>query len=140
MIFGVLLLGLLLVATAVKNTQNELRQQLGNDLFGNQGFIGWIVAFLVIGALGYVPGLHKASRYLLVLLFVVILVQNKGVFANAQMALKEVAAAGPAPEVTTQNAGDPSQGGGTTASGGGGGGGGGGLGGIIGGALKVFGF
>lgn len=102
MIFGLLLLGLLLIAVALKGTEHELGQRLQDDLLGADGFIAWIFAIMAIGALGYVPGLETASNYLLVLLMVVILVRNGGVWSQLQTALQQASAAGPAPSVAPQ--------------------------------------
>jgi hypothetical protein len=101
MIAGLILIGLMLIATALKNTQHELGQQFQTDLLGQDGFIAWAGAIMAIGAIGYIPGLRTASRYLLVLLGVVMVIRNGGVFANAEAALQGASAAGPAPSVVS---------------------------------------
>lgn len=94
-----LIIGLVLVSTALKNTQHEFAQQLQTDVLGTGGFLTWAAAILAIGAIGYLPGLRTASRYLLALLGVVIVVRNGGVFGNAQTALQQAISAGPAPAI-----------------------------------------
>lgn len=99
MIFGLLLMGLLLMSVALKGTEHELGQRLQMDLLGQDGFIVWIFAILAIGALGYVPGLETASNYLLALVMVVVLVRNGGVWSQLQNALQMASGAGPAPSI-----------------------------------------
>jgi len=95
MITGVLIVGLLLISAGIKGKENELGAQLGQDLVGPQGFIGWIAAIVALGGLGYVPGFERVSRYLLALMAIVILIVNNGVFLNAQKALQDASALGP---------------------------------------------
>lgn len=99
MIFGILIIGLLLIATALKGTEHELGQQLVYDFIGASGFIAWVGAILAIGAIGYIPGLRSPSRWMLALLATVMVVRNGGVFSQAQAALQGVSAAGPAPSI-----------------------------------------
>jgi hypothetical protein len=113
MVAGLLLIGLVLIATALKNTEHELAQQLQSDVLGAGGFAAWAGAILAIGAIGYVPGLRTTSRYLLALVGVVIIVRNNGVWANAQAALQGASAAGPAPSIPTPS---PASGTGTATS------------------------
>jgi hypothetical protein len=122
---GILLVGIMLIDTALKGTEKELAQQLQLDLIGAQGFLVWILAIAGIGAVGYIPGLQKTSRYMLALLAVVILLRNGGVFSQATVAIQQVSKAGPAPSIPQPGTG-PSPGAAAAASSGGGGGGGGG--------------
>lgn len=125
MIFGLILLGLLLMDTAIKGTHHELGQQLQTDLLGANGFIVWIFAILAIGALGYIPGLRKASNYLLALLLTVVVIRNGGVFQQFQTALQQASQAGPAPSIapkpTSLDSSSGSSGGGSSSSSSGGG-------------------
>lgn len=102
MIFGLLIIGLCLIASALKNTEHELGAQLQDDMLGADGFIAWAGAIMVIGAIGYVPVLRTPSRYLLALLATVLIVRNGGVFQSAENALTAASAAGPAPSIPTQ--------------------------------------
>jgi hypothetical protein len=99
MIFGIIIVGAVLIATALKNTQHELGQQLGMDLLGKDGFIAWAGAVLGLGAIGYLPGMQQTSRELLLLVAVVIVVRNGGLFSNVQQALLQASASGPAPSI-----------------------------------------
>lgn len=111
MIAGLLIVGMLLISSALKGTEHELGAQLQFDLLGKNGFIVWLMACLGLGVLGYIPALQRASRYLLALLCVVLLLRNGGVFANMQAALQSASAYGPAPSVSI-----PSSGAGATSS------------------------
>jgi hypothetical protein len=99
MIIGLAIIGLLLIAVALKGTEHELAQRLQADLLGTDGFIAWIAAIVALGAVGYIPGLETASNYLLALLMVVVVVRNGGIWAQLQTALQAASAAGPAPSV-----------------------------------------
>jgi hypothetical protein len=101
MIFGLLIIGMILLSTALKNTNHEFGQQLQSDVLGQGGFLAWIGAILAIGALGYLPGMRTPSHYLLGLLGVVVVVRNQGLFSNAQAALQNASGLGPAPAVPT---------------------------------------
>jgi len=99
MIIGIIIVGLMLLSSGLKGTEHELGQQLQTDLLGTGGFIGWALAIIALGALGFIPIFEKASKYLLLLLFVVILVRNGGVFEQFQGAIQDAVATGPAPSV-----------------------------------------
>lgn len=99
MIAAIFVIGLILIASGLKNTQHELGEQLQRDILGSQGFVAWAAAIIAIGCLGYIPGLRQSSRYLLLLIAVVMIVRNPGVFANVQTALQGASQLGPAPSV-----------------------------------------
>lgn len=99
MVAGLLVIGLVLIASALKNTQHELGEQVQADILGTDGFLAWAGAILAIGAIGYIPGLRTSSRYLLLLLGTVMVVRNQGVFSQVQQALVTASAAGPAPAI-----------------------------------------
>lgn len=99
MILALLLAGFVLVASGLKGTNHELGQQLQQDVLGPGGFILWAAAIIGIGMIGFVPYLRQPSRYLLALLLVVVVLSNRGVFAQAQQALQGALSAGPAPSV-----------------------------------------
>jgi type IV secretory pathway VirB2 component (pilin) len=142
MIFAVLILAALLISSGLKGTEHELAQQLQQDIIGPQGFAVWVCAIVAIGALGYIPGLQKSSRYLLLLIAVVILVQNQNVFAALEAGLQAASSAGPAaPVAVPQSSGLASPGGTSTAasSGGSSGSSGGGILSAIGPALGIVG-
>lgn len=103
MIFGLIIIGLLLIASSLKNTVNELGAQLQGDMLGQGGFVTWICAIIGLGAIGYIPEMRTTSRYLLALLIVVLVLRNGGIWSNAQKSLQMASSGGPAPSVPTQS-------------------------------------
>lgn len=87
MTFAFLIVGILLLVSAVRNTQSQLFTLVKGDLTGSDNFLYWIVAILVIGALGYVKELKGFSTAFLVLIAVGIVLSNKGFFASFQQQL-----------------------------------------------------
>lgn len=77
------IVGFVLVTAGVRGTDNDLLQLLKGDLEnkGNQrGFISWIAAILIIGALGYIEPIKPVSRAFLVLVVIVLFVTRGGFF------------------------------------------------------------
>lgn len=68
-----LLIGIVLIVAAVRNSQSDLFNALGTDV---PKFAVWAGAIVAIGALGYVPGLKPSSRLLLGLIILVIVTNN----------------------------------------------------------------
>jgi hypothetical protein len=73
---------LFLVVAGARGMGNirALRDLLVGDFTGQHNFLGWIFAIMLIGALGYVPGMEKLSRAFLLLLFVILFLTTKGGF------------------------------------------------------------
>lgn len=128
--FLLLIIGLMLGATAIRGTQGTLAGLFAADA---AGFAKWFAAIVFIGLIGYIPGFQTVSRLLLGLVILIIVIEKKGVFAQLQNALSNPPAPSKAPEPVTQNLGPfPIQ---LSVSGGAGGAGGiaGALGGLLGG-------
>lgn len=83
MAVGFLLIGLALIVAAYRNTQHALFSQIASDA---PGFAKWAIAIVVIGLLQYIPNFAVAAKYLLALVLLVIVIVNKGAFANFQTA------------------------------------------------------
>lgn len=124
-------IGAIFIVAGIRGTYPALFSQLATDM---PGFALWLAAILAIGIIGYIPKAELPSRMLLGLVLLVMVIANKGAFANFVAAFKS-----PAQVPTTQPAPSPlgplpiSLGQGSTSAGGAGGGA--SLGGIIGGAL-----
>jgi hypothetical protein len=73
MLLAVLLIAVLLIVAAIRNSQKALFTALGQDV---PGFIVWAAAIVAVGAVGYIPGLKGASRGLLALVLLVIILRN----------------------------------------------------------------
>lgn len=114
--FAALLIGAVLIVTALNNTHLALAQQLEKDV---PGFFTWAIAIALVLALGYVPALKTPSRWLLALIVVVLVVSNyKTLFANIQAFAKQgsappsgggPAATGPSGSTPLRGAIDPTQ-------------------------------
>ena len=81
--------GLLLCILAVKpdNSLHDFASTAYNDLSGETGFLKWLAAIVIIGAIGYLPDMQGVSTAFLILCLIAFVVSNNGVFAKAQEAL-----------------------------------------------------
>lgn len=78
--FAAILIGAVIIVAAFSGGYTQLATELENDI---PGFFKWAVAIALILGLGFVPGLQKPSRWLLVLVAVVILLtQWQTIFAG----------------------------------------------------------
>ncbi len=68
-----LIVGVVLIVSAIRNSQGALFTALGTDV---PAFVVWGAAILALGMIGFIPGLKPISRGLLALVFVVIFVRN----------------------------------------------------------------
>lgn len=68
-----LIIGVILIVAAVRNSQGALFKAIGQDA---PSFLVWAAAILAIGAVGFIPGLKPVSRLLLALIVVVLFVNN----------------------------------------------------------------
>lgn len=97
MVIALLIVGILLTTSGIRGTEGQLASQFASDMTGTDGFIVWLGALLVIGLIGFVPGLQRPSRYLLALIILVIVLRNGGVFTNLVAAFAQADATGAAP-------------------------------------------
>lgn len=81
--------GALMCILAVKSDDSlhQFAATVSNDVSGNSGFIKWIIAIVIIGAVGYLPDMEGLSTAFLVLLVISFVLSNSGVFRKAQEAL-----------------------------------------------------
>ena len=93
--FALIIIGLALLVSGARNTQDQLFTLVEQD---TAVFIPWAAAILVIGALGYIEALRPLSRGFLVLLIVVIFLKGgqQGLFQKFQTAVDGT------PKVTVQ--------------------------------------
>jgi flagellar biosynthesis component FlhA len=68
-----ILIGAVLLVSAVRNTEGDLGNALVQDV---PGFLKWALAIVAVGALGWVPGMRTISRWLLALVLLVIVLKN----------------------------------------------------------------
>ncbi len=83
--FVFLALGLMLIITGARNTQDDLFTLVKSDFAGTTGgisgsFLPWILAIMAIGALGFIKPIRPVSDAFLLLVIIVLFLSNKGVF------------------------------------------------------------
>lgn len=105
--FALILIGVILLVAGIRNTYGMTTANGGKGLLGlvegdfQAGFIPWIVAIGLIGALGYVPKLRPLSIAFMTLLLLVLVISHNGVFAQLQQFVTGGAAAGAGTGSTT---------------------------------------
>lgn len=80
--FAFIIIGLVLLVSGVKGTNDKLASLVKNDFSGSNSYIRWMFAILVIGALGYIKQIEPVSRMFLILVVIVLILSNRGVFAS----------------------------------------------------------
>lgn len=73
MLIFVLLIGVVLMVTAFAGTYSQLATELENDI---PGYFKWGFALAAIVAFGYVPGMKTASRWLLAIVILVLVLKG----------------------------------------------------------------
>jgi len=85
-LFG--LFGIILIVSGVRGTvasgNPSLTSLIKDDFTGTDPFWRWMLAILLIGAVGYIPNLRPISRAFMGLVIVVFLLSNKGLFTQLQ--------------------------------------------------------
>jgi hypothetical protein len=101
MSFALLIIGAVLLTSAVLNTQSTLWSLLKGDFSGPSNFWYWLVLFLILGAIGYVPKAKPVSDGLLVLFIIVIFVSKGGFFEKFSSALQGTTSTAPNTSTST---------------------------------------
>lgn len=117
MLLVALLIGVVLIVSAIRNSQAALFADLSTDA---PGFVVWAAAIFAVGAVGYIPGLKPISRGLLALVLLVIVLKNYQTiiagFQSAAAAASKSSASNAAPATTPAATGSGSSGSGVTLS------------------------
>jgi hypothetical protein len=74
--------GVLLVIAGIRGQERNLGMLLARDFSGSGSFLIWVGAIGGVGAIGYIKPLQPISQAFLVLIFVVMILDNRG-FASA---------------------------------------------------------
>lgn len=85
--FVLIFMGALFTAAAVNNTQGALAAQLRKDFTGPGNFSLWAVTVVGIGSLGYLKQIKPIVDSLLLLIFLVFVLANRGFFQQFNSAL-----------------------------------------------------
>ena len=101
--YALILIGIVLLMSALRGDLGTLGALLKKDLFSaNSNFVYWIVAIVVLGAIGYVKALKPFSDAFLLLVIVVFVVANGGFFGAFTQAMAQIKAGNcPASPATT---------------------------------------
>lgn len=94
MAFPLAIVAFLLIVVGIRGTYTDFFSALKADM---PGYLKWAAAFVLIGLVGYIPGLEKPSRLLLALVILAIVLSNKGVIANLAQTLSSPPAPSQAP-------------------------------------------
>lgn len=78
--FVFLVVGIVMIVSAVRGTSDQLLTLWKGDFTGPNNYLYWMVSILIIGAIGYAPKLRGLSRAFLVLVIIVLFLSNKGFF------------------------------------------------------------
>lgn len=87
----ILFVGILLVVVGINNKIGEFVGLIKEDFRPSEnvpGFHIWILAIFVAGAIGYIKDLKPVANAFLVLIIVVMLLSNKGFFAQFKAAIE----------------------------------------------------
>lgn len=89
MSFALILAGLVMIVSAVRGTQQCLVYTVEGDFSGPGNFFYWLVALLIVGALGYSETFRPISTGLLVLILIALFVTRakNGLFSQLMNAL-----------------------------------------------------
>ena len=91
--YALILIGIVLLTSAIKGDLATLGALLKRDLFSpTDNFLYWVVAIFILGAIGYVKSLRAFSDAFLLLVIVVFVVANKGFFGQFTTALAAIKA------------------------------------------------
>ena len=96
--FALLLIGLILVSAGARGRATALGGLLAKDFSGSNNFFFWLAAVAAVGGVGYLPKMEKISRGFLGLIIIVLVLHNKGFFAQFTAAINSVKTPAPASE------------------------------------------
>jgi len=88
--FILIVVGLILLVTAIKGTTGRLGTMLAEDTFGAGGFVYWFVAIMVVGAIGYIKAFKTLSDAFIVLIVLSLVLSHRGVFKQFNDAIKSI--------------------------------------------------
>ena len=103
MILIALVLGIVIIVAAIRNSQGALFSALGTDI---PGYVIWAAAIFAVGVVGYIPGLKNVSRGLLALVIVALILNNyQKILAGFQSAWQNPTPAAPTPGTSASGVG-----------------------------------
>jgi len=98
-----LVLGIVIIVAAIRNSQGALFSALGTDI---PGYVIWAAAIFAVGVVGYIPGLKNVSRGLLALVIVALILNNyQKILAGFQSAWQHPTPSAPTPGTSASGVG-----------------------------------
>lgn len=91
--FVLIVVGIVILVTAINGTTGKLAGLLKTDVFGQNGYIYWAVAVGVVGAIGYINAFKRLSDWFIVLILLALVLNNRGIFQQFSQVLKGTASA-----------------------------------------------
>lgn len=93
--FAFAIIGLTFIVAGVRGTSADLIALIEGDFTGQNNFVYWVLAILILGSLGYIDTLRPLSRAMLILVLLVLVLSEAkktsgGVFAKFQQAINEI--------------------------------------------------
>lgn len=85
--FALLIIGLVVLVAGARGQSSNLLQLVDEDFLSEGGYIPWAISILGIGAVGYIPKMKPISDAFILLVIIVLILANKGFFANFQTAI-----------------------------------------------------
>jgi hypothetical protein len=80
--FALIIIGLFMLITGVRGTHGELAALLKDDFTGENNYLKWVLAMLVVGSLGYIRPIRPVANGILALVIMTLFLSNKGFFAK----------------------------------------------------------
>lgn len=90
--FALLVIGLVMTVAAVRKHEGDLYILVKGDFTGPDNFVYWVIAIMVVGAIGYIPRMKPFSHGFLALIIISLLLHRQGFFAQFQQQIGATAA------------------------------------------------
>ncbi len=74
--FCLLFFGALFLVAGARGKTSDLSDLLVDDFTGENNFVYWVIAILIIGGVGYIPRLKRVSDAFLILVVLVLILHN----------------------------------------------------------------
>lgn len=81
-------LGIFLLIVALRGQASNMASLLKSEFTGSNGFIPWALALIILGMLGYIKQIKPITQAFMGLVLLVMLISNKGFFAQFNAAIK----------------------------------------------------
>jgi flagellar biosynthesis component FlhA len=95
--FAFIIVGTVLLISGVKGTSQDLLTLVKGDLTGTNNYLYWVIAILIVGSIGYIPGFKKFSVAFLSLVLLVLFIREGnpqgsggGFFQEFQTAIQKI--------------------------------------------------